>query len=155
MQRADIHSGRNAFGAISYARHGNSSALACFTQVFANGEIWGVTGEFVVQSAGQLAIRTASAEESYHRTLASYIEFAREALKQQPPYDVVLGATGVNGVHLGVPNRAHFSSFLGPIYQDAVTMEMRMATVDADAQRKLLDAFFDKLFDSAGAKRGI
>jgi hypothetical protein len=72
--------GRNRFGAVSYEPHGNSPTPVGLTQLFRNGEIWGVSGEFAARYKDALIIPMVNLENVYQpfvslstcRTLRSF-----------------------------------------------------------------------------------
>jgi hypothetical protein len=95
--------GRNRFGAISYEPHGTSPVPNGFTQLFRNGEIWGVSGEFAAHYYADLVVPMVNVENIYKRALANYILVAGQDLGVVPPYQVEMGAVGLKDMRLSLP----------------------------------------------------
>jgi hypothetical protein len=84
--------GRNGYGAIAFEPHGTATTPVAFTQLFRNGEIWGVTGELAGRYYDKLVVPMVNVSNIYRQTLASYIATAKDPLGVPPPYDVEMGA---------------------------------------------------------------
>lgn len=139
---------RNFYGAISYGQEGNSENLEGFTQLFPNGEIWGVTRIFVRKYEGYLVIPTVSVEKIYQRVLPNYIEIATDHFKLPPPHQIEIGAVGLQDKRLEYDSNRNAVS--GPIYKPELKIRQTLNDVSIDSQNKLITTFIDALLDLAG-----
>jgi hypothetical protein len=140
---------RNRYGIASYNPRGvKSGSLVSLTEVFRNGEFWGVTCEFFVPYEGIVAIPTGAVEHIYQRVLANFVSNA-EVLGLTGPFTVEFGATGTGGVWLGTAQR----NLRGPIHDDQLMVRRVLNDPSAAGQASALDAFLDELFDRAGEGR--
>ena len=141
---------RNQFGAIAYEPHGDSPDLVGFTQIFRNGEIWGVTREFVVPYNGELAIPTVNMENIYQRVLAGYVSLAHDDLALTPPYEIELGAVGLQDVRLGLPRPVLHGNLSARINEHELRMRRVLNDLAGSAQHSLIRQFVDELLDLVG-----
>jgi hypothetical protein len=91
---------RNRFGAITYEPHGTSSTPRAFSQAFTSGELWGVTTEFFAHHNGEFVIPTVNVENICGRVLENFCSVAADVFGIEPPYEIELGAVGLNGARL-------------------------------------------------------
>jgi hypothetical protein len=146
--------GRNRFGAISYEPHGNSPVPTGFTQLFRNGEIWGVSGEFAAHYYDDLVVPMVNVENIYKRTLTNYIVVAGEDLGVAPPYQVEMGAVGLKDMRLSLPQPVSVRGEVSePVYEHELKLRRVLNETSAESQRAVVDEFLDKLYDLAGVTR--
>jgi hypothetical protein len=146
--------GRNRFGAISYEPHGISPVPTGFTQLFRNGEIWGVSGEFAAHYYDDLVVPMVNVENIYKRTLANYIVLAGEDLGVAPPYQVEMGAVGLRDMRLSLPQPVSVRGEVSePIYENELKLRRVLNDTSPGNQRALVDEFLDDLYDLAGVTR--
>ncbi len=140
---------RNRFGAITYEPHGTSTTPRTFAQAFRNGELWSVTTELFVQYQGKTIIPTVNVENIFKRVLSNFCEAMDNVFSIDPPYQVVCGAVGLNGVHLAL----HNSQIAGPIHDNQLVLRRALNDSSTEAQLHVVDEFLDALFDLAGESR--
>jgi len=143
--------GRNRFGAISYEPHGNSPTPVGLTQLFRNGELWGVSGEFAARYKDVLIVPMVNVENIYRRVLANFISIAGDDLKIAPPYRVELGATGLKDMRVSLPRPANqWDDLSEPIYENDLKVQQALTDTNVANQTAILEEFLDKLYDIAG-----
>jgi hypothetical protein len=146
--------GHNRFGAISYEPQGTSPVPTGFTQLFRNGEIWGVSGEFAAHYYNDLVVPMVNVENIYNRTLANYILVAGEDFGVAPPYQVEMGAVGLRNMRLSLPQPVRM---LGEVSEMSYENELKLRRILNDTssrnQLALVGEFLDKLYDLAGVTR--
>lgn len=146
--------GRNRFGAISYEPHGTSPVPTGFTELFRNGEIWGVSGEFAAHHYDDLVVPMVNVENIYKRTLTNYIVVAGEDLGVAPPYQIEMGAVGLKDMRLSLPQPVSVRGEVSePVYEDELKLRRVLNETSAESQRAVVDEFLDKLYDLAGVTR--
>jgi len=143
--------GRNRFGAISYEPHGNSPIPVGFTQLFRNGEIWGVSGEFAARYKDALIVPMVNVANIYQRVLANFISIATDDLKIAPPYQVEIGATGLKDMRVSLPQPANsWDDVSEPIYENELKVRRRLGDGGVTTYTVILQEFINKLYDLAG-----
>jgi hypothetical protein len=147
-------SGRNGFGAIIYESHGTSTVPLAFTQLFRNGEIWGVSREFAAHHEGALVVPMVNVQNIFGRTLATFVRTAHEGLGVVPPYQIELGAVGLKDmcVSLPPPMASWPNQVSDRIYEDQLRLRRVLNDLHPAAQNALLAEFLVRLYDLAGVK---
>lgn len=141
---------RNTFGAIAIEPVGTSSVPLAFSQLFRSGEIWGVTRGLVSEAIGHPVVPMISLDKVLTRTLANFVEIARDELGIVPPYRVEIGAVGLRNVALSLPNPSHFTSQVsGPILDDGLVFSETLSNVSPGTQKVLIQEFIRRLYDLA------
>jgi hypothetical protein len=150
----DVMPSHNRFGAIAYKARGTSTELRAFTQLFRNGEIWGVSGQFKTAHYDQTAVPTVNVENIYPRVLANYVSVAGEELGIGPPYQIEMGAIGLEGTRL-LSNKSGnpWGDLSEPIYEPALQVRRILNDTSAESQGALISQFLDELFDLGVAER--
>lgn len=140
----------NSYGGIAFDVESQAEgALSNSTQVFQNGEIWGINREFIALRGEGLVVPSVAIEQAYRNSLSSYIRFLDTKLQLSGPYKVIAGATGLAGVTLGV--RSYGGSERVPFLAQSLEVTARVLTkVD---QIQFLVTFFRELWDAAGLSR--
>ncbi len=143
---------RNRFGAIAYEPHGTATTPIGFTQLFRNGEIWGVTSIFFVHHQGKFVIPTGSVETVFDRVLGGYISVALDDFKIPTPYQVEIGAVGLNGVCVSLPREQMqwANQVSEPIYESQLVLRKVLNDTTAAARRAVINEFLLKIYDLAG-----
>ena len=143
--------GRNRFGAIAYEPLGRSTAPTAFTQLFRNGELWGVTRELVGHDHSQPSVPITNVQNIYGRVLKSYISVAEEEFGFGPPFQIEMGAIGLNGLRLSLPqSRRRWRHELSePIVGFQLQFRMVLDDTSMSAQDALIQNFVKKLYDLA------
>jgi hypothetical protein len=145
--------GRNGFGAVIYEPHGTSPIPMGFTQLFRNGEIWGVSREFSQHYYNELVVPMVSVENIFTRALANYISVAGEKLGIAPPYQVEMGAVGLKDMRLSLPQPITWERVSEPIYENELKVRQVLNNTSSAAQRTLVEKFLIKLYDLAVVTR--
>jgi hypothetical protein len=141
--------GRNKFGVIVYEAHGDSTTPDAFTQLFQNGEIWGVTRDLFAEYQGDMVVPMVAVSNFYSRVLNNYILISSE-LGSGPPHTVEMGAVGLSEVRLSMPPPNPWNQVSGPIHQDEFRIRRVLNDVAADNQSQLIDEFQHNLYDLVG-----
>jgi hypothetical protein len=144
---------RNRFGAIIYEPDGTSPTPRGFTQLFRNGEIWGVSGQFAQHYYEQLAVPMVNVENIFKRALANYVSVAGEKLGIAPPYQVEMGAVGLKDMRLILPQPIRWEQISEPIYENELKFRRVVNDISRAAQQCLVEEFLRKLYDLAGVTR--
>lgn len=79
---------------------GSGGRLRAATQLFHNGEIWGIGRDLLVDNEYGKLIPVRMLEGAMRETLARNVEFMQSRLQISPPYNVEFGAAGINGYSL-------------------------------------------------------
>jgi hypothetical protein len=142
--------GRNGYGAIAFEPHGTATTPVAFTQLFRNGEIWGVTRELAVRYYEKLVVPMVNVSNVYRQTLASYIATAQDALGVPPPYDVEIGAVGLREMCLSLPVPNPYNEVSGPVYDYEFKRRSILNDISEASQQTLVEQFTAGLYDLAG-----
>jgi hypothetical protein len=142
--------GRNAYGAITFEPHGTATTPVAFTQLFRNGEIWGVTGELAAQYYDKLVVPMVNVSNVYLQTLASYIATAQDVLGVPPPYYVEMGAVGLCEMCLSLPVPNPYNQVSGPVYDDEFKRRSILNDISLVSQQTLVEEFIAGLYDLVG-----
>jgi hypothetical protein len=145
--------GRNRFGAVIYEPHGISPAPTGFTQLFRNGEIWGVSREFAQHYYDKLVVPMVNVENIFVRALENYLSVAGEKLGIAPPYQVEMGAVGLKDMCLSLPQPVRWEQVSEPIYENELKVRQVLNDASSAAQRPLVEKFLTKLYDLAVVTR--
>jgi hypothetical protein len=142
---------RNRFGAISFEPHGTSTTPTAFTQLFRNGEIWGVSREFTVHHERSLVVPMMNIDNIFRRVLANFIQVAGEDLGIPLPYQIEIGAVGLKDVRVSLPrNLSPWSNAVSePIYENQLQVRRVLNDPGTAAQKGLIEEFLRKLYDLA------
>jgi hypothetical protein len=142
--------GRNGYGAIIFEPHGTATTPVALTQLFRNGEIWGVTGALAGRYYEMLVVPMVNVSNFYRQTLASYISTAQDALGVQPPYDVEMGAVGLREMCLSLPVPNPYNEVSEPVYDDEFKRRWILNDISEASQQTLVEQFIAGLYDLAG-----
>jgi hypothetical protein len=145
------NAGRNQFGAISYEAHGDNMTPSAFTQLFRNGEIWGVTRELFAEYQGSSVIPMISVLNFYQRVINNYVEIAHD-LGGTPPYVIELGAVGLRGMRVSLPSPNPWNEVSSPIYESELRIRKVLNDPSFTNQRALIDALLADLNDLADVR---
>ena len=94
-------SSHNARGAILLEPvSGSGGRLRAATQVFHNGEIWGIGRDLLVDNEYGKLVPMTLLETAFREALTRHVDFMQTKLGIPPPYRVEFGAAGVSGYSL-------------------------------------------------------
>lgn len=139
---------RNRFGVVAIEASGTSTTPRSLTQLFVNGEAWGLSTHFFVSHQGITVIPTGALENIYRRVLANYCELLSQGIDIALPYTVAFGAIGLQDTHVGLNNRVD-----GPIHSDSLHVRLVLNDLSREAQESIVKEFIDALLDLAGVTR--
>jgi hypothetical protein len=139
--------GRNPYGAAQYDPHGTSPTPLALTQVFPNGELWGITRDLFTTYDNKAVIPAGNVVNFFARVLSNFVQVSANDLGSAPPYTVEMGAVGISEHFLG----ANWREVYGPILQPAVKVRRILNEVAEPAQKTLIREFIGELGDKAGA----
>jgi hypothetical protein len=97
-------------------------------------------------------IPTGAIEEILVKAFANYLTVAEKDLKIGLPIIVELGLFGVKNFNLAVSQELYGQPYLGPIFDNFISLKFRIRSFDADPY-DALRPFFEKLYDCAGELR--
>jgi hypothetical protein len=151
LTRVQYHrsSARNRYGAIVYEVHGESSIPNAITQLFRNGEIWGVTRDLFAEYQGDIVIPDVSVVNFYSRVLENYVETSQE-LGFDPPYTIEVGAVGLTDVRLSMPAPNAWNEVSGPIHEEELRIRRVLNGVAPRNRHAMIEEFRRALYDLAG-----
>lgn len=144
---------RNRWGAISYCIAPSGDFLG-FTQLFKNGELWGIDAYYSnisTQSEDddddhKRYIPTGAIQREYPRSIDAIRKSAHN-LGYGDRYTVEMGISGASGLHLAIDS-SYWNSFPGPMYDDDVFIRK---SVKSDLHTgEIMNAFWQKVFSEAG-----
>jgi hypothetical protein len=140
---------RNRFGGVAIEASGTSTTPRSLTQLFVSGEIWGISTHFFRTYHDHLAIPITALENIYWRVLSNYCDLLTVGMGIALPFTVVLGAVGLNDVHVGIDN----TTVAGPIYTDHIEIRRVLHDLSKPAQEAIVREFVDAILDLAGVSR--
>jgi hypothetical protein len=142
---------RNRFGAVAYEARGATMKLRALTQLFRNGEIWGVSNQFFCTDN---VVPMMNVRNIYSRVLADYVSVANEELAIAPPYQIEMGAIGLENMRL-LDNKSGnpWGDKSEPIYEPALKVRRILNDTSTKSQGTLISEFLEELFDLAAAAR--
>jgi hypothetical protein len=152
---------RNPYAAI-ILEPSRATSIVALTQGFPGGELWGLNRQifapmqlqfgFPQQHETVTAIPVVTFERTYVEALRNFVEVAASEMNLNFPYTIELGAVGVNGAYLGVPNRGD-GQYVGPIMQDNIQIRLPLNDGDESSQIDLLRSYFVRFYDLAACSR--
>jgi hypothetical protein len=136
---------RNAYGAIAYEPHGTATEPRAFTQLFQNGELWGVTTQMFMHHRDDVLIHATNVRNIFSRVLENFATIS-DGYGNGRPLQVVMGGVGLRGVRLSVGR--HYVS--QPVHLDEREIGVELSEPSAEAARGAIEAWLDELYDIAG-----
>ena len=143
---------RNKYGAVVFDAQDQQrqSSAHCISQVFKNGEIWGVSTD-LLNMKGVNSIPSISLEEDFESTLQNYLRFAQHGLGFDMPLKFVAGLSAVTGFTMGLPPR-YLWRYGGHIVEDEIIYDGIIDDYTSPAQTLLLP-FFKQVWEACGLER--
>lgn len=128
---------------------GNGGRVRAASQVFHNGEIWGIGRDLLCDNEHGRFIPVWRLEEAVRYGLQGFVRFL-ERLGLGPPYDVEFGVVGVNGFSLVIEN-----NFDNPyaIYQEVFSDKLILGSTTQQAIDEALLLIFQSFFRMTGHPR--
>ena len=151
---------RNKHGIISFTPKYEDGDLFESTQVFRNGEIWGVNGYMVdpsetskIDGVTKKYIPSQAYEDVFKKSLIRYLKLAKTELGYIGRIEVEAGLVAIDGYSIAMSPQKYFDQFWGPIFDDQIIHNEKFDIDDETAANRFLLTFFEKVFDSAGRPR--
>jgi hypothetical protein len=142
----------NRYGAIVVEPESvRGGPIKASTQLFGNGEIWGVAPWLLKNNDFGRFVPAQAFEDTFRLTLGRYVEFMSKSLGIAPPYTVVAGAVGLEGLNL-VINSTGIDPY-GPFYDDGFNMRLVVNDTSSAAIDTILLLIFEELFRLSGYPR--
>lgn len=142
----------NAYGAVVVEPYQISGgALAAFTQIFANGEIWGLAPWLLKENQYGKYIPGQAFETIFRKRLAEYIRLLENEFGISPPYKVEAGAVGLKGFKIVVGQDP--DSFFGPFYDNTFRIERVVNEITQDSLDFVALSVFEELYRGSGYSR--
>jgi nucleoside phosphorylase len=125
--------------------------LKALSQLFANGELWGLARWLFVRNRREFGpiIPSKTLEQLYRDMLVRYINFLSTHLRIEPPLVIKAGVVGLKGSRLAVDADQLF----GPYYDDALEATYVLNEFSPEAINAVLLQFFEALFAATGYER--
>ncbi len=154
----------NEFGAIAWEPESHSTdgpgGLLASTQLFQNGEIWALSVGMIVrapqpgypQGLTYPFLPSLMFEQVYYDTLRFFATFAVKVLGLAPPWNVELGLTGIEELHVAVDINP-YERYWGPIRTSQVIQRRTLNDANPTVLEGLLLDFFSLVYDAAGHAR--
>jgi hypothetical protein len=144
----------NRYGAfVVEPENVNGPTITASTQVFPNGELWGINRRLLTIRAKDRQIGGKAFEDIYRQTLRRYVDFMEKVLPVQPPYTIEAGAVGIKGFSIVVDTNG--VEAFGPFHDE--TFKTRFV-LNATTQQALDAAslkIFEDYFGATGYARPI
>lgn len=142
----------NGYGAIVVEpKSVRGGAVEALTQVFANGEVWGLAPWLLKDNDYGRLVPSQAFEVTFRARLADYVKLLGEQLGISLPYTIVAGAVGLRGFRIVVdPNP---DTAFGPIHDEEFRVERVLNEVTAAALDRVALDIFEALFRASGYRR--
>lgn len=141
----------NSYGVIVVEPLSHRDAsLKASTQVFLNGEIWGINSPLLVDNEHGKFVPGMLFERTLRKTLHQYVNFISNSLKIAPPYTVEVGAVGLSKYYIVYDQ---FENALGPIYDNEFRVERILNDTSETSIDQVLLTIFEELYNLSGYTR--
>jgi hypothetical protein len=150
-ERYTGYGARNHLGAILFEPHGTATTTRALTQVFPNGEIWGLTTEMFAHWQGTDLIPTINVKNIFSRVLENFLSLSEQQFGNGFPVAIIFGAVGLAGYRLPLDQNQY--NFSGAIHQNELEVRLRLNDETSDTQEQAVETFLSQLFDLAGERR--
>jgi hypothetical protein len=142
----------NKYGAIAWEpRSAATQTIDGSTQLFESGELWGLHQRLLTIGEEHRQIGMKGVENVFRYTLTAYVHFLRHALKQEPPYNLEVGAVGIRNYRI-IADPGGYDSY-GPIQDDEFSFRREVHSVSEDALNGMLGELFNEFFEVTGYRR--
>ena len=145
-------SSTNHYGAITIEPGSSTGgSIKASTQVFINGEIWGIARWLLKSNEHGLYIPGKPFEDTFRRSLSNYVDFMQYKLNILPPYTVEAGVVGIQDYRIIVD--ATGMERYGPFFDNEMKIRLVLNENSAQALDTVLLKFFEELFMVSGYAR--
>ena len=88
----------------------------------------------------------------YDKIIRNFVEAAQKELGLSPPFQIEMGAIGLNGLRMSLPdNRREFYNQLSePIFEPEIRFRVVVNDPSAAALDRIANSFIVKMYDLAG-----
>lgn len=142
----------NEFGAIVFETNGVS--IHALTQMFASGEIWGVSERPFRSGVPELLVAV-NVEKLLTHTLQNYLLIVKNDMKLIPPFTLELGLAGLQDLRLHYPGIEGFPEGMHsrPFVADSFHRSYQLEGFDWSGWQNALQSFFEEVYDLVGLRR--
>jgi hypothetical protein len=123
--------------------------LKALTQIFTNGELWGLAPWLLMDNQYGKYIPSKAVEETYQKVLYRYCKFLTEGLAIAPPFHLIAGAVGVLNYDIVVSDYDERYK----IREKEFSVQATLNACSAKAIGTAVVAVMDELFAVAGYRR--
>jgi hypothetical protein len=142
----------NAFGAaVVEPLSPNGGAVKALSQVFTNGEIWGVAPWLLMDGNLGKYVPGPAFETTFRGRLSDYTKLLAKDFGIPLPYTIEAGAVGLKDYWIFAGQNP--DDRFGPIYDDAFKFEMVLNDLTSDALDKVANGIFEALYRASGYQR--
>jgi hypothetical protein len=139
----------NRHGAIVLERQSAASGyIDASTQLFANGELWGVNRRLLTVREDEKQLGQKAVQNVFEYSTQAFVNFIRGALGIPPPYLMQAGAVGLQG--FSVVTDPNAENTYGPIHQDEFSFRREIGDTSPAATQGLLQDLFSEFFELTG-----
>jgi hypothetical protein len=144
---------RNQYGAVVFDAQDQErqSSAHGISQVFKNGEIWGISADLLNTGDDVNSIPSTSLEGQFESTLQNYLWFAQHGLGLDVPLKFVASLSAVTSFTMGLPPR-YFERFGGHVVEDEIIYDGIIDDYATPVQTLLLP-FFKQVWEACGIER--
>ncbi|MDO8635959.1 MAG: hypothetical protein Q7R34_06905, partial [Dehalococcoidia bacterium] len=151
---------RNTKGAVHVSGQDNGKPdtyikALCLTQVFQNGEIWGIEGYSLGEEVQTARVKTpiryipaGFVENLFSKTLQNYLDWVKASLKLKPPLKYIAGLSGIAEYPISIDSH-HIDGYC---VDDEVISTGEIADYEVDVTRILIP-FFKNIWECCGVTR--
>jgi hypothetical protein len=147
------HTYQNKYGALLYEISGTNLTPPTLTQLHTNGEIWAVASRHWNRNQDIHYIDMKLVEDVLGLCLANSVTVAQDELHIAPPYNVVIGMTGMGGMVLSKPIdrlTGYNYQFSPPVHGEGFPMERVLNDNSPEAQEAIVHDFLKETFALVG-----
>ena len=139
--------GLNRFGTVIFDANNQElqTSASCITQVFRNGELWGIDRSLLDSFNSPNYIASGATETVFIQAFGNYLGFVKEKLKVELPIKFIAGLSGVEDYAITTSSRAT----AGNCIEDEIIYEGTMESYQVDPREMLLP-FFAIIWEACG-----
>jgi hypothetical protein len=149
---SDTWSERNKYGAVRFEAKAQKrqNTADCFSQVFKNGEIWGIDKSLLDAHGERKLIPSTSFERQFESALRNFLHVAQHGLVLNVPLQFVAGLSDVEGFSMGL--RDFGRDLGGDVVEDEIVYRGSIDDYAVSVHTCLLP-FFKQIWEACGIER--
>lgn len=149
--------GRNRYGAVDLLLDIKNDSVLSLTQIFRNGEIWGIDRDMLDDEADYRGekikyVPSIAMERMFEDAMKRYLAVARKKLKLSLPLTFIAGATDVEGYRMAASQLGE--KFSGQVVTPDIRFEGVVTSYEVSNAQILLP-FFEHFWDEFGIRRPL